>query len=81
MFDAEQLARACEGVPFPARRWQLTVWAEWNCASSELCEALHHLPDELYTSTGQLVELFEAVRRRAALAGENARPPAPAVGR
>jgi hypothetical protein len=67
MFSAEQIAHACDGVPFPARRWQLVAWAEWNCASSELCEAFRHLPGDLYTSSGQLVELFESVRRRANL--------------
>jgi hypothetical protein len=36
-------------------------------------EALHHLPDELYTSTGQLVELFRGGSPTRVPAGHNAR--------
>lgn len=75
MFTAEQLEYACAGVPFPARRWQLVAWADWNCASTELREAFRHLPDQLYTGTDQLLGLFEAIRRREAQAREDGAAP------
>jgi hypothetical protein len=66
MFSAEQLNVAVDGVSFPARRWQLVAWADWNCASSALREALRHVPDQVYVSPGQLMELFDAAERREA---------------
>jgi hypothetical protein len=70
MFSAEQLARACKGVSFPARRWQLAAWADWNCATGELREALRQLPDQVYISPEQLLGLFDAAAWREAQISE-----------
>jgi hypothetical protein len=79
LFSAEQLSCALEGVSFPARRWQLGVWADGNCAPSELREALRHLPDQVYRGTGHLVDTFAAIERRAALVGVGTYRPARSV--
>jgi hypothetical protein len=64
VFSAEQLTVACAGVGLPARRWQLAAWADENCASGEVREALRHIPDRTYTSVDDLAALFAAVAQR-----------------
>jgi hypothetical protein len=64
VFSAEQLTVACAGVGFPAWRWQLAAWADENCASGEVREALRHIPDRTYTSVEDLAALFAAVAQR-----------------
>lgn len=61
-----ELAHALTGMPYPARRWQLVAWADYNCASSQVREALRHLPDRTYASPKQLTDTIGAVERRAA---------------
>lgn len=78
-FTVQQLSSALEGVPFPARRWQLAAWADWNCASSEMREALRHVPDKLYAAPEELADLFDEVDRRTAAAVEQCSPAGPAV--
>ena len=50
----EQLDHALAGMPWPARRWQTAAWADFNCASGQVREALRHLPDKTYANIGDL---------------------------
>jgi hypothetical protein len=61
-----ELAHALNGMPYPARRWQLVAWADYNCASSQVREALRHLPDRAYASPKQLTDTIGAIEYRAA---------------
>lgn len=67
LFSAE-LASAVDGVPFPARRWQLVAWADGNCATPALREAPRLVPDRAYVSLADLAEFFDAVEQREAAA-------------
>ena len=66
LFDTHQLSYALAGMPYPARRWQMVTWADFNCASSVVREALHHLPDQEYTSPQALRQTIAEIERRAA---------------
>jgi hypothetical protein len=48
----------------------LAAWADWNCATGELREALRQLPDQVYISPEQLLGLFEAAAWREAQISE-----------
>jgi hypothetical protein len=61
-----ELVHALTGMPYPAHRWQLVAWADYNCASSQVREALRHLPDRTYASLSQLIDTIAAIERRAA---------------
>jgi hypothetical protein len=65
LFDADQLADALAGMPYPARPWQLGEWADLNCASGELCEGLRHVPDKEYANSRQLSDTLAAIEQRA----------------
>lgn len=66
IINGAELAHALAGMPYPARRWQTVAWADYNCASSQLREALRHLPDRTYVSLNQLIDTITAIERRAA---------------
>lgn len=73
LLSTDQLLHALTGMPYPARRWQMAAWADHNCASGEVREALRHLPDREYASFDELINLVEAVERRAATVQHAAR--------
>lgn len=66
LLETDQLQHALAGMAYPARRWQMVTWADHNCASGEVREALRHLPDRRYASFDELISLVAAVERRAA---------------
>lgn len=55
-----QLTHALVGMPYPARRWQTVTWAESNCASQQLLEALRELPNKTYDT---IYEIMDALRK------------------
>ena len=64
--SGELLAHALAGMPFPARRWQTMAWAEFNCASEQVREALRYMPDRNYTTLSEIVETLTAIEQREA---------------
>jgi hypothetical protein len=65
LFSGDELACALRGVPFPARRHLLAAWADTYCASSEVREGLHHLPDREYRTWRDLITTLDSIERRA----------------
>jgi hypothetical protein len=65
IISREELDHALAGMPWPARRWQTAAWADFNCASGQLREALRHLPDKTYAHIGDLINTIAAIERRA----------------
>lgn len=55
-----QLDHALTGMPYPARRWQLLGWADFNCASRKLRDVLAGVPDRVYKSKRDVVEVIAA---------------------
>jgi ABC-type transporter Mla subunit MlaD len=49
-----QIAQALVGMPYPARRWQILAWAEYNGAGSPLRMALLEIPEKSYGSLGEI---------------------------
>lgn len=62
--SGEQLEHALAGKPLPARRWQTVAWAEFNCASEQVLEALRHMPDRTYASIYAIKATLTAIERR-----------------
>jgi len=65
IINRAELAQALGGMPYPARRWQTVAWADWNCASGQVREALRNLPDRMYADLGELIDLIAQIERRA----------------
>jgi hypothetical protein len=43
----------------------MVMWADFNCASNETREGLRHIPDQEYANPRELIEVLEAIERRA----------------
>ena len=43
IISEDQVAHALTGMPYPARRWQAIAWADFNCASDRVREALQRV--------------------------------------
>lgn len=61
VISGEQLAHALAGMQFPARRWQTAAWADFNCASAQLREAVRGIPDQTYTSFEEIMKAMAVV--------------------
>jgi hypothetical protein len=57
--NGNQLTHALGGMPYPARRWQTVTWAEYNCASEEVLEALRYLPNKIYSSIYEIMDALQ----------------------
>jgi hypothetical protein len=53
-----QLAQALRGMPYPAQRWQLFIWADFNGAAWMVIPTISALPEREYAN-------FEEVCREA----------------
>jgi hypothetical protein len=65
IISRDQLDHALVGMPWPARRWQTAAWADFNCASGQVREALRNLPDNTYANIGDLRDTIAAIEQRA----------------
>jgi hypothetical protein len=63
IISGSQLAHALAGMPYPARRWQTLTWADFNCASDQVRDALRRLPDKTYSTPRELLEALAAIER------------------
>lgn len=59
----EQLAHALAGMVYPARRWQTIAWADFNCTSDQIREALRELPERTYADFGEVVDALRAIEQ------------------
>ena len=57
---ADQIAHALVGMTYPAPRWQVVAWADYNGASFQLREAVRGLPEKIYTSLAEIVVAMRA---------------------
>lgn len=55
------LAYALRGVSYPAQRWQLLTWADYNAAPSRLRDAVWQLPERTYA---HLYEVHDTIHAR-----------------
>jgi hypothetical protein len=56
----EQFAAALAGISYPAQRWQLVTWADFNAASAETCARLLALPERAYRSLADVISALAA---------------------
>ena len=61
IINEEQLAHALADMVYPARRWQAIAWADFNCTSEQIRNALLELPELTYVSFGEIVETLRAI--------------------
>jgi Protein of unknown function (DUF2795) len=54
---AHQLAHALVGMSFPAQRWEVVTWAEYNGVGSQVRDLLRRLPDGRYLSLAHVAEV------------------------
>jgi hypothetical protein len=53
--DEGQLCPSVDGVRFPAAKWQLVAWAEYNGAGLPIRSALWRLPERMYHDITEVV--------------------------
>jgi hypothetical protein len=53
--DFDLVESVLAGMEYPARRWQLVTWAEFNAAALPVIDALLALPDTTYTCADDVV--------------------------
>jgi hypothetical protein len=50
------------GLAYPARKWQVVAWAEFNGASALILEVFHEMPERSYDCLCQVVESLHRLR-------------------
>lgn len=63
-FTKERIAAAVVGVRYPARKWELLAWADYNGADTEMRRALWALPGGVYRSLAEVAEAVVSTSRR-----------------
>lgn len=58
--DSRHLEWFLKGVLYPAAKWQLLAWAEFNGASHTFLEVLHGMPHESYKCECQVAEAINS---------------------
>jgi hypothetical protein len=48
---------------YPARRWQTIAWADFNCTSEQVRNALRGLPELTYADFDEVVDTLRAIER------------------
>jgi hypothetical protein len=61
IINEEELAHALTGMVYPARRWQTIAWADFNCTSEHVRNALRELPELTYADFREVVEILRAI--------------------
>jgi hypothetical protein len=56
VLDLRVVNSALAGLSFPARRWELVSWAEFNAASGVVVDALMALPDRAFFGANDIVQ-------------------------
>lgn len=50
---------ALAGMAYPARYWQVLAWADYNCANSNIRNALWRLPVKTYRNLAEIIAAFQ----------------------
>ncbi|WP_028933905.1 DUF2795 domain-containing protein [Pseudonocardia spinosispora] len=58
----EELAYALRGVSYPAQRWQLLAWADYNATGGRLRDAVWQLPERAYAHLYDVHDAIHAER-------------------
>jgi hypothetical protein len=54
----DQLAHALRGVSYPAPRWQLLAWADYNAVNGQLRDVVWQLPEGTYANLGEVRDVI-----------------------
>lgn len=55
-WSATQIAGALAGIRYPAQRWEIVAWAQYNGASPRMVEALLSTPEGVYSGPHRIAE-------------------------
>jgi Protein of unknown function (DUF2795) len=61
--DAELIASVLAGMPFPASRWEIVTWAEFNGAAWPIIDVLADLPDRRFHGSQDIAAEVAGVRK------------------
>jgi len=64
-FDLDVVSSVLEGMPYPAHRWQIMTWAEFNGAALSVVDALMAIPEASYSCVRDVYEAAEATDAKA----------------
>jgi hypothetical protein len=58
--SADQVAAVLAGMSYPARRWEIIAWAEYNGASRVMLDALLQIPEHAYSWPHEIADALVA---------------------
>lgn len=59
-WSATQIAGTLAGIRYPAQRWELVAWAQYNGASPRMVEALLNIAESEYSGPYRIAEAVQS---------------------